>query len=302
MTGAVSTIIPATDYNSILSIISPVMGASSQGSTYGYGQTLASSQVASKGVIKAADWQNLYADISNAYAHQTGALPTSTVLPTITKGQTITAAVAALYSSVATTCSTNRMSVAAANLTVTAPTSGSTITRSSTWGSGAAGITAIASLTWSSEAIAAAFFNSGGYITMQLAHPSTASSQDSAWSTFLTGMGTFTFSGTGCTKTGSTGTLTSTAYSVLVTGTPVIVMNKATMTTGGYTANYASVTLTKIPNGFSVTVLLEDNHTNGYYDSVRSGTNAAFGWARATDIAYLATAESAPSFAISTNF
>jgi hypothetical protein len=301
MSGVAGTVIPATDYNSIQSTISSVMGTASAGSTYGYGQTLVSSQLTSGTVIKALHWQNLYTDISNAYKHQTGSAPTTAVLPAVTTGTTITAASTALYASAATSCSTSRLTCAAANLTITASTSSTTITRATSWGSGATGITAVASFTWASEAAAAAFFNTGGYVTMVLANPTTSTTQNSAWNTFLSGFGTFTFSGTGCSKTAGNGTMTSLAYSAYSTsGTAV--MSQVAMTTSNYTADYITLTLTKITNGFSVTVLLEDNHTNSYSDSVSSGTYAAFGWARATDTTNLATAISAPTFAITTNF
>lgn len=295
------TIIPASDYNSIQSTIAAVMGVPTTGSTYGYNQSLVSSATASKTTATAAQWQNLYTDITRAYTHITGAAPSSAVLPYLVKGGVIRASDINLYASAATYCSTNRLVAAAGNLTATAATSGTTITRASTWGNGTVGITAVASFTWASEAAAAAFFNSGGNITMKLAHPTTSTTQDSAWNSFLSAFGTFTFGGGGCSKGGGNGTITSLAYSAYSTsGTAV--MNAVAMTTASYTANYITVTLTKITNGMSITVLLEDNHTNSFYDSVASGTNAAFGWTRATDTGNLPTALVAPTYATTTNF
>lgn len=295
------TIIPASDYNSIQSTIAAVMGVPTTGSTYGYNQSLVSSAVASKAVASASQWQNLYTDINRAYTHITGAAPTSAVLPAVTTGGVIRASDINLYSSAATYCSNNRLTVAASNLTVVAPTSGTTITRSTAWGGGSTGITAVASFTWASETAAAAFFNTGGYVTMKLAHPTTSTTQDSAWNTFLSAFGTFTFAGWGCSKGGGNGTMSSVGYSAYTTG-GTAVMNAVAMTTASYTANYVTVTVKKITNGMSITVLLEDNHTNAYYDSVASGTNAAFGWARATDTGNLPTALAAPSYATTTNF
>jgi hypothetical protein len=301
MTGVSGTIIPAADYNSIQSTIGSVMGAASQGSTYGFGQTLTSSPITTGTVIRATHWQNLYTDIARAYTHIYGSAPSASILPSEVIGGVIRASDINLFASAATTCSTNRLTVAASNLTITAPTSGTTITRASTWGSGSTGITAVASFTWASEAAAAAFFNTGGSITMALAHPSTTTTQNTDWNTFLSGFGTFTFGGSGCSKGGGTGTMSSLPYSSYLTGGSAV-MNAVAMTYTSYTANYITVTVTKITNGMSITVLLEDNHTNSYSDSVASGTNAAFGWSKATDTGNLPAAIAAPTFTITTNF
>ncbi|MFM0257123.1 hypothetical protein [Paraburkholderia sediminicola] len=204
-------------------------------------------------------------------------------------------------STLATQCSTNRLTIAAANQTIIAPTTNTTITRATAWGSGTTGITCVASFTWASEASASAFFNTGGYVTLRLAHPTTSTTQDNAWNSTLSAFGTMVFSGSGSTKAGGNGSMTSLAYSAY-TAAGTAVMNAVAMTTAAYTANYITVTLKKITNGMSITVLLEDNHTNSYYDSVASGTNAAFGWSVASDTANLATTISQPTFAKTTNF
>jgi hypothetical protein len=136
---------------------------------------------------------------------------------------------------------------------------------------------------------------------MKLAHPTTSTTQDSAWNSFLSAFGTFTFGGAGCSKAGGNGTITSVGYSSYTAG-GTAVMNAVAMTTSSYTANYVTVTLKKITNGMSITVLLEDNHTNAYYDSVASGTNAAFGWTRATDTGNLPSGLVAPTYTTTTNF
>lgn len=300
MSGASGTRIPASDYNSIQSTIATVMGVPATGSTNGYNQTLTSAQLVAGNTIRAANWQSLYTDISRAYTHITGAAPAAGTLPAITAGTVVKASDISLYSTAATYCSTNRLTVAAANLTTVAPVAGSTITRASTWGQSAGGIACQMNVTWASEAAAAAFFNTGGYITMKLAHPSTASTQDTAWNAFLSGFGTFVFSGTGSAKGGGNGTMTSLAYSATVGGGTQVL--NAAMTTASYTANYVTVTYYKITNGLAIIVLLEDNHTNSFYDVVQAGSNAAFGYVKATDTGNLPTAQGSPTFGIVTNF
>ncbi|MEZ0602971.1 hypothetical protein ACAX43_12570 [Paraburkholderia sp. IW21] len=288
--------IPAADFNSIQSTISTVLGTPS--GNYGYGQAPASAQVATGNQIKLTDWQNVITDITHAYSHIYGSAPS---VPALSNTTRVKAADVNALATLATQCSTNRLTIAAANQTAIAPTSNTTITRATTWGNGSTGITCVASFTWASEAAASAFFNTGGTVTMKLAHPTTSTTQDNAWNGFLSAIGTMVFSGTGSTKAGGNGTMTSLAYSAYTTG-GTAVMNAVTMTTAAYTANYITVTVKKITNGMSITVLLEDNHTNAYYDSVASGTNAAFGWSYATDSANLATAITVPTFAKTTNF
>jgi hypothetical protein len=302
MTGVVGTKVLATDFNSIQNTIASVMGAASVGSNYGYGQNVASSQVTSTSKITALNWQHLYADISNAYAHQTGSAPTSAVLPPITVGAKVTAANLNTFASVASTCSANRMNVALSNLTITAPTAATTLTCTSAWGGGQTGITGVASFMWPSEAQAAAFFNTGGYITMKLAQPTVVTAQDTAWNSFLASFGTFIFSGSGSSKAGGNGAMTSVPYSGY-TSAGSVVLNQVSMAGSSYSpysADYITVSVTKITNGMEITVFLEDNHTSSYSDSVSSGTNFAFGWAKSIDTNNLSVATVAPTFGVVT--
>jgi len=70
MTGVGSTI-AANDYNTIQSTIAGVLGKNSAG----YGQSLASSQVASNAKITAAQWNALQTDISVVNYHQLNTAP-----------------------------------------------------------------------------------------------------------------------------------------------------------------------------------------------------------------------------------
>jgi hypothetical protein len=303
MTGVVGTKVLATDFNSIQSTIASVMGSASVGSTYGYGQNVASTSVATTSKITAVNWQHLFSDISNAYAHQTGTAPSASVLPPVSVGSKITAANLNAFASVAATCSTNRLTVALSNLTITAPTSATTLTCTSAWGGGQTGITGVASFTWASEAQAAAFFNTGGYITMKLAQPTVATQQDTAWNSFLASFGTFIFSGSGSSKAGGNGAMTSIPYSGYTTAGSVV-LNQVSMTNSSYSsyanADYVTVSVQKITNGLQISVLLEDNFTSQYADSVSSGTNFAFGWAKSIDTNNLSVATVAPTFGVVT--
>ena len=64
------TSIIATDYNAIQSKISNILGTGS--ADYGYGQALASSQVARNNKITVTQWNNLRNDLLKSRQHQTG--------------------------------------------------------------------------------------------------------------------------------------------------------------------------------------------------------------------------------------
>ena len=69
-----------TDYNAIQSVIAPVLGATATASgTFGYGQTVSSSQVTQYAKITNTQWGNLRTDILRARQHQTGTDLTSTL-------------------------------------------------------------------------------------------------------------------------------------------------------------------------------------------------------------------------------
>lgn len=290
-----------SDYNSIQSTIASVMGVPATGSTYGYNQTVTSAPLTTGTKINASDWVELYNDISNAYAHITGAVPSAATLPAIASGGKIKASDIALYASAATYCSNNRLTVANANVSIVAPTAGTTVTRSAAWGgSGGATIGAQIRLTWSSEAAAAAFFNTGGYITLNLAHPSTATTQDSAWNSFLSSFGNFNLGGWGSSKTAGSGSVTSIPYSSYTAGLQT--MANLSMSTANYTSNTMTISVGKYANGLTVVVYLNDNHTNAFYDAVAAGTKLSVGWIKPVDTNFLSTPIAAPTFGIITNF
>lgn len=71
---AVGDIITAARYNNLQSRVATVMGVGSGDD--GYGQNLASSQVATNAVVLATDMQTLFTDLANGRIHQTGTQPT----------------------------------------------------------------------------------------------------------------------------------------------------------------------------------------------------------------------------------
>ena len=98
-----------TDYNAIQSVIAPVLGATATASTnFGYGQTVASSQVTQYAKITNTQWGNLRTDILRARQHQTGTDLTSTL--TVPYFET-TVTETAINTNLLTTSSTSQLAV-----------------------------------------------------------------------------------------------------------------------------------------------------------------------------------------------
>lgn len=76
------TQIEATQYNEIQSLVNQILGVNTGGSTYGYGQTVDSSQVLRNSTITVQQWTNLRNDILAVRQHQTGTdLSSSLTIP-----------------------------------------------------------------------------------------------------------------------------------------------------------------------------------------------------------------------------
>ena len=69
----VGTNIAAVDYNAIRSAINPILDKVSTG----YGQTPSSTTVSTAGIVTAAQWQALYADIAAVNFHLLNDVPTA---------------------------------------------------------------------------------------------------------------------------------------------------------------------------------------------------------------------------------
>jgi len=198
----------------------------------------------------------------------------------------------------------NRFNTAAgASMTLTS--NALTITRATTWGAAAGGITAVASVTFPSEDAARYFFNSGGEVRFALYHP-VGSTQDSNWNTALANLGTVAFKAHSTTRTGTVGTPAAVGYYELTT-TDQTVLSGA-IGTGAYSTNSisvsaraASITGANGAKGSQIifTITLTDSHTNAFSDICAAGTNVTFAHLKAT--AVLSNIAS-PTFATVTNW
>lgn len=170
-----NTLIRAADYNGIQSKVSINFGSGT--GDQGYGQSLASSQVAVGDRITVAQWSNLRTDMLKARQHQTGVdesgnltIPLNTLL--------VTEALRAQYDSYATTINSNRFTIASNQGSLETLR---TDTRTAAWNGT---LTNTITVTFSSADQARYFFNAGG--NLQVSAALTGGSGGSKYNTWVT--------------------------------------------------------------------------------------------------------------------
>lgn len=175
-------IISHVDYNTIRNKITEVMNVGS--GDYGYGQPLASIDVAATQKITKQQWDNLRFDIYNARLHQTGLNPDIAVIQTtnvIAKGANQPNY---QYLTFAEQARVDRMLLGPGQ---SATVSAGSTNRNSAWNSS---LTATVTVTFSTNDQARYFFNSGGKIRFSSTRGGgAASQQNTAWSSLLSASG-----------------------------------------------------------------------------------------------------------------
>lgn len=218
------TQIEATQYNEIQSLVNQVLGVNTGGDSYGYGQTVTSSQVLRNTRITVAQWNSLRNDILAVRQHQTGTdLSSSLTIPATTVK--IDAADREAYNSLIQEAAleVNRLAVpplsqaTRENLvanqsnspnwnnslvqTVTVTFPGYTVTNGGN------------SVTVTGADHARCYFNTGSYFEIKSAlaggQTATVGTKDNSWYNLLNGMGTIYFnrSATTCTGSGTTSSI-----------------------------------------------------------------------------------------------
>lgn len=202
-----STPILATDYNLIQSKVALVLGSGT--GNIGYGQTVLSSQVASRTNVTIAQWNNLRTDLLKARQHQTGT-DLSSALNIASTTVNITEADRAAYDAMATAISnpTNR-------LVTPPPTEGTrenlvpvqqlgtpwngSLTQTVT-------VTFLPGVNFTGEDAARYFFNSGGQIEFSASRSlGTPGIKNTTWTTMLSTMGTIYFGHDSTSNSGTQG-------------------------------------------------------------------------------------------------
>ena len=189
-------LIQLTDYNTVQSTVQSVMGTGT--GDFGYGQSLASSQIPTGSVITAQQWINLRSDLLKARQHQTGA-DESANIPLAVAGATIVSSIYSSCSSMAALIVANRLATPpAGEATLETVTSS---TRTLPWNGV---LQQVITLTWPSDNAARHFFNTGSNIQISASRSGgNSGSKNNTWTAMLSGMGTITFAYSDTTCSGS---------------------------------------------------------------------------------------------------
>jgi len=184
-----------SDYNAIRKKIIAVMGnggtnplTNQPDVTFGYGQTVVSSDVTSGQNITKEQWDALRFDILNARIHQDGITPS---IVAAVRGQPIRFGAShpnTAYNSQSDTAITNKFNLGAGQFVID---SGTTQTRATAWKNT---VSATATVTFGSADYARWFFNSGVKLRVySIRSGGTGTDQKSAWSNLLNAVGTTNF-------------------------------------------------------------------------------------------------------------
>jgi hypothetical protein len=178
----VNDIILAEDYNAIHRKIVDVIGSGS--GTFGYGQVVQSTEVASNSIITKAQWDALRFDITNSIVHQTGAVPAITNVSTTTVIRYGPTNPNTQYDTLAEQARSSRFNLGADQFVTE---SAITLSRTDSWNGGVSGVM---TATFSNSDQARYFFNSGGkirFVSSRIGGSSTA--QNNSWSSILSAAG-----------------------------------------------------------------------------------------------------------------
>ena len=249
------------------------LGTYTAASTYGYNQSTGSLDAATGEVINASSTDNGYKNLQDevqALATFSGVSLYSSSSTDKSSGDSITASDWSNLMEDVKSCFDDRFGIPASSLTTDASGSSS---RTSSWGSSSEPqITHVFTLTFSSEAHARGFFNSGGEVLFTGARSGgtsgssagTIGSQNSNWTSLLSAMGTLTFNLNNLTSSGSTGTSASKGFYELTTSYQDLYSKYGS---GSYASNYykiqGKVNSTTNPTVVTFNVIMRDDHALG---------------------------------------
>jgi len=192
--------IQVSDYNNIRNKVASVLGTGSV--DYGYGQNVQSSAVSVESRVTVNDYANLRYDLINAWTHQFGSAP---ALFSASDSDTVRAnsldAPYTQYDSYADVLVANRFRVHSSQAISVVKSNKSTTWPDATYGSQWTSlVSSTATVTFTTAAKARAFFNSGGEIRFTSTRTGgttvgSIASQNNAWTTLLTSIGTVGFGG-----------------------------------------------------------------------------------------------------------
>jgi len=200
----------AADYNNVQDTVQTLLGTGL--ADQGYGQAGGSSQVAINNKVTVGQWSVLRTDLLKIRTHQTGVDETAN-LTVPTTSDKITNEFVNQYKTYATTCTTNRFSIASNQGQEEAFVSRQRVTA---WNGV---LTHTATVTFASSNAARHWFNAGGQFRFTASRSGgSATSKNTIWENLLSDMGTITLAANGTTYSGTGGTAqTSTGWYQLTT-------------------------------------------------------------------------------------
>jgi hypothetical protein len=286
---AVGSKIYSADYNTIQKKVSVVLGTGGQtpagvaDGSYGYNQSVLSSQVAVGAKISAQQWSNLRSDLIRTRQFQTNATETLTAITTSAK---VTDAVLVSYGTMADSVVTDRLSTSLPYTEQSARTTVYTNTNTSSWNTT---ITHTATMNFGSADALRCFFNTGSrFIITTSRTGGSTNTKNSSWTTMLTNMGSVTFARTTTTSTGngtiySIGAVNLTSSNQLIctksTENPTYTPNKVSINVNSPTTSQLRFTITyedlSYPGGWGVDEYV-DGSLNTTIEMIKaSGTNVS---------------------------
>ncbi len=201
----------AADYNNIQDTVQTLLGTGL--ADQGYGQAVNSTQVVANSKVTVSQWTTVRGDLLKIRTHQTGVDETGN-LTIPTTSDVITNEFINQYKTYATTCTTNRFTIASNQGQEEAFVSRQRIT---VWNGV---LTHTVTVTFASANAARHWFNAGGQFRFTASRTGgSVSTKNSAWQTLLSDMAVITFAANGTTYsgTGASTVATSTGWYQLTT-------------------------------------------------------------------------------------
>jgi len=249
------------------------LGTYTAASTYGYNQSTGSLDSATGEVINASSTDNGYKNLQDevqALATFNGTSLYSSSSTDKSTGDSITASDWNNLMNDVKSVFDDRFGIPSSSLTTDAADASS---RTTGWGSSATPeITHEFTMTFSNEAHARGFFNSGGEVLFTASRSGgtsgssagTIGSQNANWTSLLSAMGTLTFNLNNLTSSGSTGTSAAKGFYELTTSYVQMYIKYGS---GAYASNYykieAKVNSTTNPTVVTFKVTMRDDHALG---------------------------------------
>jgi hypothetical protein len=246
-----NTLIIATDYNSIQSNVGSVLGTGS--GDFGYGQTVASSQVSPSAKISLIQWTNLRTDILRSRQYQTNTIET---LPVLTNANKVTEADRAAYATMANLVVTNRFAIPPTGQSTRENLIASQL-RTAQWNGT---LSQTVTINFASADAARNYFNTGSRIEISSGLSGSSGPKYDSWVTILTNMGTIYFNRASTVCTGS-GNNSAIGYAQMTTSDQIVFSKDVTGTT--YTPNRFVLLARVNSNQLILTLQWRDDYAPG---------------------------------------